>query len=436
MSAHAPLPPGPRMPAAWQLARYQLAPLAFMEACAARFGSVFTLRLLGLGDVVVATEPADLRTVLVSAPRRFPAPRSVRVFEPIMGPSALMFSTVEQHERQRRLLQPGFQRGLVERWRERVVAIVEAELAALPLGEPVALREPMRRIALEVLLQLAFGIDEPAMRARLRAAVGSGLGAEVALMSCFPTLWRRDGRLNPGRAIKRRRDAIHRTLLQHLAARRADPRLAERDDALSRLVAARDASGDRLDDAELRDQLVGLLLAGHDTTAAALAWAAERISRSPHAQARLARALAVGDAAYLDAAVRETLRTRPSVVDVPRTTVAEIELGGHPIPAGTMVNAMIAVTQRRADLWDRPLEFRPERFLDGRPVPYAFAPFGGGSRRCVGTALALLQLQVVLATLVRRFAVLPGSAREEHARLAGLALVPARGARVILVRRR
>lgn len=430
MSPGAVLPAGPRLPSAVQFARYQLTPIQFTEACAARYGSVFTLRLLGFGDVVVATDPGDVRTILLDAPGRFAGERALRVFEPIMGPTALMFNSGAAHARQRRALQPAFQRGLVERWRERIATIVDAELETLPTGEPVAMREPMRRIAMEVVCQLLFGLDTS--KQRLREAIMRGLGPELALMSLFPTLWRREGRLNPGRAMKRRRDMIHHTLLAQIAACRAEPQRDERDDALAVLAGMHAAGDDRLSDAELRDQLVGLLLAGHDTMAAALTWAIERVSRNPHAQARLACELDDGETTYLDATIRETLRTRPAVVDIPRTTATEIELGGHRLPPGTAVTAMVAVTHRRADLWERPLEFRPERFLDGRPAPYVYAPFGAGIRRCVGTTLALLQLEVVLAAIVRRFVVLPGPGHEEAARLAGLAMIPGRGGRVIL----
>jgi cytochrome P450 family 135 len=431
MRSTATLPAGPRLPSAWQFARYQLTPIAFMETCAERYGGVFTLRLLGLGDVVVATEPADVRTILTNAPKRFAGETTVRVFEPIMGPSALMFTSGAAHERRRRALQPAFHRTLAERWGARIAAIVEAELATLPTNAPVAMREPMRRIASEVICQLVFGLDASERHRPLREAIARGLGPEVALMSFFPTLWRRDGLLNPGRPTKRRRDTIHRTLIEQIVTRRADPR-RDGDDALALLLDAGDEAGEPLRDEELRDELVGLLLAGHDTTAAALAWAVERISRNPRAQARLVRELAEDDTAYLDAVVRETLRTRPSVADIPRTTAAEIELGGHRVPAATMVSAAVAVTHRRSDLWERPLEFRPERFLASRPAPYSFLPFGAGNRRCVGTALALAQLQAVVATLLRRFALLPGPGPEEAARLAGLALVPARGGRVVL----
>jgi cytochrome P450 family 135 len=438
VASRAALPAGPRLPRAWQLARYQVAPIGFMEACAARYGSVFTLRMHGIGDVVVVTDPADIRTVLTRAADRFVDHATVRVFEPIVGPSALMLSTGAAHERQRQALQPAFQRRVVERWSSRIAAIAEAELGRLPVGRPVAMHEPMRRIALGVICELVLGIDEPRRRAQLRAAIHRRLGPELVLLSCFPTLWRRDGRLNPGRRLKRDRDMVHRMLLSQIVARRADPRRAKRDDALSLFVGARDDPAEvRLGDLELRDQLVALLLAGHDTTAASLAWALELISRAPSAQARLVRELDDGgETEYLSATIRETLRVRPSVVDVPRTTVAELQLGDHRIPPGTRVNAVLALGQRRADLWDRPLEFRPERFLDGRPVPYAFVPFGGGNRGCIAAALATLQLQVVLRAVLRRFVVQPGPWPHERARLAGVTLVPAHGARMILRLRR
>jgi cytochrome P450 len=437
MTAGADLPPGPRLPRAWQLARYQLAPVAFMEACAARYGGVFTLRMAQLGDVVVATEPAGIRTVLTSADDRFVDGAAVRAFEPIVGPAALMLSRGEAHARRRQVLAPAFHRRLVERWTARIGAIADAELARLPVGVAIAMRDPARRIALEVLGELVFGIAEPSRRALLRDAIERpGLARELVLLSCFPALWRRHGRLAPGRALKRSRDTVHALLLAQIAARRTGNDGSESSfDALSLLAGGCDAAGERLGDAELRDQLVALLLAGHDTSAAALAWAVERIARHPRVQARLAGEVAQGGTSYLQAVVHESLRTRPAVVDVPRTTAREIELGGHRIPPGTRVNAVLAVSQRRADLWEDPLAFRPERFLDGRPVPYAFVPFGGGNRGCIAAPLAMLQLQVALATLVRRFVVEPAPGPQERARLAGMTLAPARGARVVLRRR-
>jgi cytochrome P450 len=276
---------------------------------------------------------------------------------------------------------------------------------------------------------------EPARFARLRDEVGRRDDPRLVLMLLWPTLWKRDGRLNPGAPLKRRRDTVNRLLLELIALRRAEGDRAGRQDALSLLVAARDEHGRPLADAEIRDQLVGLVLVGHETAAAAIAWALERLSRAPLAQERLAQELANANderADYLEAFIRESLRVRPAILDAPRTTTTEIELGGHRIAPGTVVSAMFGVAQRSAEVWDDPLAFRPERFLDGRPVPYAYTPFGGGVRRCIAASLTTLLLRIVVAAAVRRarLSAVPGP--PEPARLYGLTLMPARGARVVL----
>jgi cytochrome P450 len=172
---------------------------------------------------------------------------------------------------------------------------------------------------------------------------------------------------------------------------------------------------------------MGLLIAGHETTATGLAWAFERLSRTPAANRRFA-----GDPGYVDAVVQETLRTRPPVIDAVRTAVADTTLGGRSVPAGTLVSAMFCLTHRRADLWEEPLAFRPERFLAGRPAPYAYTPFGGGVRRCLGAALATLEMRTVLEVARDHVRLAPAPGREERMRLSGVTLIPARGGAVVL----
>jgi cytochrome P450 len=453
MSPSAALPPGPRQPRAWQIARYQREPLAYVEACAARHGPVFTLRMPLVGTFVAAVDPRDVQTILTRVHDRFPDGPSSSPIAPMMGESAMVFATGETHLRQRRTLQPAFRGGLAARWEEQMTAVVEAELGRLPVGEPVAVLPAARRIALEVICRLVFGPMEPAAFARLRDEVGRRDDPRLVLMLLAPTLWKRPGRLNPGGALKRRRDTVNRLLLEQIARRRAVAAEADgdaaagRDDALSLLAAARDERGDPLGDAEIRDQLVGLVLVGHESSAAGLAWALERLSRSPEVRERLAAELegdsggegardagsARGDgSSYLEATVQEMLRLRPPVLDAPRTTTRAIELGGHCIPPGTVVSAMCAVAQRRADVWEDPLAFRPERFLGDRPVPYAYTPFGGGVRRCIAASLTLLLMQVLVRTAVRRTTLTAADGPEERARLYGLSLLPSRGARVVL----
>ncbi len=459
MSSAAALPPGPQAPGLWQGLRFYLDFVRFMEQGAARHGGVFTVRMQPFESFVVAWKPDDVRTVLTDA-ERFVGGEAAGLLEPLVGRSSAILTSGATHMRQRRLLLPPFHGDLVVRWAERIRAIAEEQLARLPRGEPVAMRPVMQRITIDVICRLVFGVDDGPRLTELRERMLRIVDPRLAVLLFFPGLLRRRGRLSPGRLLTDRRLVVDRLLGEQIAARRAQlaaGEAGERDDVLSLLVAARDEDGEPLTDAELRDQLLTLLVAGHETTATGLSWAVERLSRTPAVRARLLAELdgqvgdAAGDgdgrpadaasaagaagAAYLDAVVRETLRTRPPVIDAVRTTTQDVELGGHAIPAGTIVSAMFTITHRRPELWSDPLAFRPERFLDGRPQPYAFTPFGGGIRRCIGAALADLEMKVVLRTLLERFEPLPAPGREEAIRLTGITLTPARGARVVLAPR-
>jgi cytochrome P450 len=416
--------------------RCQLDFAGYLDACVARHGPLFTLRIPPFDAFVAATEPQDVERVLTGTTTRFADGSASAILEPLVGRSSLILSTGATHLRQRRELLPAFHGGLGARWEQPIAEIAERHLARLPLEQPVALREPMREIALDVICRILFGAEDPSEHAALRDEVARGLDPRIVVLLWFPALWRRHGRLNPARPHQRRRRYIHGLVHEQIARRRADPSHAARDDVLSRLVRARDAHGDPLGDGEVRDQLLALLMAGHETTANALTWAFERLSRTPHARERLAAELAAGETRYLDAVVSETLRTRPSVIDAVRTATSELELGGHPIPPGTVVSAMLTAMHRRRDLWEDPLAFRPERFLDGRPAPYSYAPFGGGIRHCIGASLSLVEMRTVLRTAVERFEIAPAPNREERMRLTGITLTPSRGGRVVLRRRR
>jgi cytochrome P450 len=436
------LPPGPTSPGIWQLLRCQLDFAGYLDACASRYGPVFTLRMPPFDAFVAATEPDGVERVLTGTTTRFADGAASAILEPLVGRSSLILSTGATHMRQRKELLPAFHGSLGERWERAIDEIAAHHLAQLPLGEPIALREPMRRIALDVICRVLFGGD-PAGYAALRDEVARGLDPRIVVLLWFPTLWRRNGRLNPARPHLRRRAYIHglvheqidraRTRAERAAS--AGSEAPERDDVLSRLVAARDERGEPLSDAELRDQLLALLMAGHETTANALTWAFERLSRTPHARARLAAEVAKGGTEYLDAVVAETLRTRPSVIDAVRTATSELELGGHRIAPGTVVSALLTTMHRRADVWSDPLAFRPERFLGGKPAPYSYVPFGGGVRHCIGASLSLVELRTVLRTAFATLDVAPAPGREERMRLTGITLTPSKGGRVVLRRR-
>ena len=289
---------------------------------------------------VAATEPDDVETILLDTRTRFEEGAASAILEPLVGRASLILSSGPQHMRQRKTLLPAFHGSLAERWEQPIAEITERHLSRLPLETAIALREPVREIALDAICRILFGADDPAEYAELRDDVARGLDPRIVVLLWFPTLWRRHGRLNPARPHQRRRQYIHDLVHAQIARRRADPTHAERDDVLSVLVSARDEDGQPLGDGEVRDLLLGLLMAGHETTANSLTWAFERLSRTPHARARLAQELADGGGEYLDAVVSETLRTRPSVIDAVRTATSEIELGGYPIAPGTVVSAM------------------------------------------------------------------------------------------------
>jgi cytochrome P450 len=430
--SQATVPPCPRSPAVWQFARYNFDYIRYMDACHTRHGDVFMLRLFPFGKVVVASAPADVKAVLTDT-TRFAGGEANEMLEPVTGPRSVLLATGATHMRKRKLLLPAFHGDLVERWEQRVEAVAQEELNRLALDRPVSMRPSAQRIALDVICRLVFGFDDPQRIASFSEAIRALLDPRFALgLPIAKRLERLPALVNPMTIVKRRRALAHQLIQQEIDRRRIDPDRGERDDALSLLIDARDEDGNAMDDAELRDELVTLLVAGHETTATAIAWTFERLSRTPSALERLTLELAEGDGSYLDAAIQESLRIRPPVIDAARIATSDTTLGGHLIPAGTLVAALFTLTHRRADVWEDPLAFKPERFLGAKPAPYAFVPFGGGVRRCIGAALATLEMRVVLRVALRRFSLSAPPRQEESIRLSGVTLIPSRGGSVIL----
>ena len=327
-------------------------------------------------------------------------------------------------------------------WRNQIAAIAEREIDTWPEGREFALRPRMQAITLEVILRLVFGVEATDRLERLRSSIPALLDA-ASLVFLVPDLRRalqRPGLMrapgNPLRRFARRRGEVDQIVYSELRRRRADDpeRLADRDDLLSMLMAARDEDGRGMSDEELRDELITLLFAGHETTATALAWSVERLVRHPDALRRAREEAASGETAYLDAVIKESMRTRPVVFDTPRLLREPLELGGHLLPEGWLVATAIPLVHLSADVFPNPDRFEPERFLergDASPVA-AWMPFGGGRRRCVGARLALLELQTILATILGRCEFQATRRRGERQRPRGVTLTPARGARVVV----
>jgi cytochrome P450 family 135 len=434
------LPPGPRTPMLAQTVSFVRHPVRFLDRVRSRFGPVFRVKLLGYPRFVYVAE-AHLARRVFATDRDIGLAGEVRreVMEPLVGRSSLLCLEGGEWLRHRKLVGPPLHGRAVEGYRERIAEIAAAEIATWPAGEPFALRPRMQAITLEVILRIVFGVRDATRLERLRALLpdlietGASSGA-LAILAGGERLWSsrilRTLPRNPiGRFFALRAEA-DRLIYEEIEHRRAAPD-HDATDVLALLLAVRDEDGKPLSDEEIRDELVTLLEAGHETTATALAWTFERLARHPEVLARLRSALDAGDDGYVDAVAKESLRTRPIITDTPRILTAPLELDGYEIPAGWYVAPAIPLIHRDPGRYPEPGEFRPERFLDGGVAPDVWIPFGGGKRRCVGSHLAMLELRTVVAEVVRRLDVRPAAPEPERTRLHHVTLVPADGGRVI-----
>ena len=441
MTATAPaLPPGPRLPALVQTALLFRDPVGFLERCTRRFGPVFRVRLTGFPRYVYVTDPLLAREVYAADRTVGRAGDGRRDFlAPLVGEHSLLCTEDEQWLRHRRLLGPVFHRKHVDGYAEEIAAIAGAEIERWPLGAPFELRPRMQNITLEVILRLVFGVSDAERLDRFRAALPRLIDATGGplLWLVPPFIWTRERnqrRLrrfpNPLRTFLETRDEVDDLIYDEIARRRREPDGGRRD-VLSMLLRARDEEGRGMSDVELRDELVTLLEAGHETTATGLAWAFERLLRHPGALARLTAEVDEGGEEYLDAVVRETLRSRPVVLDTPRLLNGPLELAGYVIPEGWYVAPAIPTVQGDPGVNPDPGEFRPERFLGDDPPRDGWIPFGGGKRHCVGSHLALLEMRVVIAEVLRRLRLEPGRAEPERQRMHHVTLVPSQRALVV-----
>jgi cytochrome P450 len=414
------LPPGPREPAALQTLEWVARPTAFLRRCAAAHGETFTIRLaFDDAPLVLVWHPDAVRAVYSASPdvaRRGASPGPLR---PVAGPRSILFADGDAHLRIRRLMLPAFHGERMAAYREVVRDVAAAHVAAWPRGRPIEALRLMQELTLEVILRAVFGTDDPRMAADIRATLGvaGSLPRAVAM-----SLVQRDlGPYSPWGAFVRRMAVVDEQLMALIARRRAAG--AGGGDVLGQLLAA------GLDDAELRDHLVTLLAAGHETTAGSLAWAIERLARAPDALARIR----AGDEPWIDAVVKETLRIRPVLTVAPRKLAAPLRLDGRELPAGVHVAPCIYLVHRREDLYPDAAAWRPERWLgDGAPESFAWIPFGGGVRRCLGASFATMEMVEVLRVVAGRVRLAPADARGERMRRRGVTLQPGRGARVVL----
>jgi cytochrome P450 len=424
------LPPGPGAPAPLQTLRWLRQPVQLMERCRGIYGDVFTLNLVNARRLVVTSNPEIISALFTGDPEMLRAGAFNKELQPLFGSHSLLLLDGERHLRERKLLLMPFHGKRMSVYEQQIGEIVAAEVEAWPLRAPFSLYERMANVTFDVIMRTVFGLAdehrEHALREGFRRLVATG-----GLMLAFPGL--RRSRVRPWRRFAALKADVDAKLLELVRERRRDPRLDERADVLALMLQARDEGGVRMSDGELRDELTTLLLAGHETTATALAWLLDYVLREDDVVQRLRDP----DDAYVDAVVSEALRLRPVIPIVGRTLAQPIELGRWRLPAGANVVPSLHLLHRRPELFPQPDAFRPERFLQRRPaVRYSFVPFGGGTRRCIGASFAAHEMRIIVREVFARTRLRLTAAERELPVRHGPTIAPAGGTRAVLEERR
>ena len=419
-------PQGPSCPRALQLVLMMRWWPQFVAASRRRHGKIFTLRNTMMGEMVYLADPDAIKTVFAGDPRIFHAGEANSMLSGLLGDSSVLVIDDDVHRERRRLMMAPFHRDAVARQAELMAEIAAENIAGWPVGEPFAVAPKTSEITLEVILRTVIGASDPVRLAALRDVMPRLLrvGPWESLAIAKPSL---QSRL-PWRRFARNMEESDRLLYAEIAERRADPDIAERTDALAMLVQAGGMS-----DKELRDQLITLLVAGHDTTATGLAWALERLTRHPAILAKAVAAAEAGDAAgdeYLDAIAKETLRIRPVVPDVGRILKEPVEVAGYQLPAGVMVVPSITSVHADPNVYPDPDKFDPDRMVGATLSPTTWFPFGGGNRRCLGAGFAMVEMRIVLREILRRVELAATAEPGEKTRLKHVIMTPARGGRI------
>jgi cytochrome P450 len=426
------LPPGPPLPATVQAGLFLLMPLAFLHFCHRRYGDRFTVQIPGWGTLVYLAARDDIKVLMRGDPAVYHAGAANIPLAEILGPRSVLVVDDEDHHRSRGLMLPAFHGDSVRRQVAEMVEITADEVSRWPVGERFPLLPRMQAITLEVILRTVIGVHDELRLARLRHALPPmvEIGSPMQLLPP-PKMLRNVGLW---RRRKENKARSHTLLMDEIVRCRQDPNLARRTDVLAMMVRTIAESDQTMDDDELVDQLVTLLLAGHETTATALAWTFERLTRNPALLARTAEAAETGDDAWLDAVCKESLRSRPVVFQIGRQLTEDVELAGYRIPAGMMLAPSIDLVHRDPRYYPEPAEFRPERFLDQRADSSVWLPFGGGIRRCLGATFAQVEMRTVLREILRRVELTPTTTRDESVKVRHVTLVPRQGA-MVTVRR-
>jgi cytochrome P450 family 135 len=428
------LPPGPRLPRLLQTVGFVFFPRRFLDASRRRYGDVVTFGTAFDPRFVMVFEPELVKEVFRGSGAQLHAGEANALLAPVVGRRSVLLLDGAEHLRHRRLMLPPFHGRRIQVYDSIVRGAADRAIDGWPVAEPFALLPSMQSVTLEVIMRAVFGVEPGALDEELRRRIRAMLAPISARMGVLLLALSagRFGDRGAARRVEEQRRDVDEILSAEIARRRAVPDLAERDDVFSALLAARDEEGDGLTDAEIRDELVTLLVAGHETTATGLAWTFDLLLHSPPVLARLRASLAEGDETYLDAVVKEALRIRPVIPGVGRVVRGEpFPLDRYLIPPGVEINPSITSIHRRPDRYPDPKEFRPARHLEpDAPDTYTWIPFGGGTRRCLGASFAQMEMRAVVRRVLERTELRPAARRPEKIQRRAITLVPKHGVRV------
>ncbi|MFV8161004.1 cytochrome P450 [Mycobacterium sp. 134] len=429
------LPPGPRLPAWLQTLLFTLARHRLYPAMRRKYGDTFLLKPTApYRHMVVLGRPEDIKTVFAGAPDVYHAGEGNSIMRPAMGDHSVLLTDEDEHKRTRRLLAPAFTGRALDGYREMVTERTRHAVSRWPVGQPLSALDRMQELMLEVIVSVVLGVTSRERLTQLRPAIHHITGIDpVTLMGLhYPRLHR----LPPWRTHLRHQRKFDEITYAEIAERRASGSYRTRHDVLSRLMQVSDGdSGRGLDDVELRDNIISVLLAGHDTTAAGLAWALHELVRNPEQLAAAQQAALDNDDDYLAAVAKETLRIKPVINDVARQLTEPVRIGEYHLPAGITVLPAIALVHADPARHTAPTEFEPSRFLGQQPEANTWIPFGGGARRCIGALFAVMEMTIVLKTVLQTYDLRPHRRAPETRKAKNIITVPARGGRIIATRR-
>jgi cytochrome P450 family 110 len=439
------IPNGSQAPKWLQKTQWIMNPLGYMDAAKERCGSIFNAPVIGkYSCVLFVSDPQALQQIFSSHNNQFIAPPD-RVLQPVLGDRSIFVLEGDRHRKERKLLMPPFHGDRVLSYGKRICELTEKAMCKLLPGQVFAARTLMQEISLEVILNVVFGVYEGERFYQIKESIVDLLNEFRSPFTSgslfFPSLQKDFGAWSPWGSFLRKQQRINKLLLAEIKERRQqhDP---SRTDILTLLLQARDENGEAMTDEQLRDELMTLLIAGHETTATAVAWALYWIHRSPSVHEKLLHELEtlganpdpteIARLPYLTAVCNEALRIYPiGMLTVPRAVKEPVELLGYDLQPGTRVYGCIYLTHHREDLYPESTQFKPERFLERQFTPYEFLPFGGGIRRCIGEALALFEMKLVLATMVSQYQMTLESQTPEIPQRRGVTLAPGKGVKLV-----